>query len=642
MADVYEAVAPAAERVLSEEHREILEKGSNISPEIIKERGYYTLTREQAHKLIEMEVLSASAKRGTGWLAVPIYRPDLVKHGEIVRVEGVPLKQKYVWPTGLRLAIDVHPDSQVALHDPEAHIWVTEGIKKADALLTAARAAGLHVCVIALNGNYGWRSTVEKRKQISPDWQEFDLTDRKVYVFPDSDYRTNDMVARGWDECANFLAAKTGEAKTYVVVVPPNGPDKQGADDFLANGGTINDLLALAVSPSRSRKERYEDTEPTPLIVKSGWHLIEESKKGIPHLIHPLLPEASIMLVAGHSGSLKTWHLLQLVMDLATGKRWLDHPDLGIASTPVNSIYVNKEMSGTILGHRLGLMSRHPRYADMGEDELRDILSKRVFTVDEAILDLNSELQRDRLEEAIQENNAKVVVLDSFSMCWSGDENSNSEVGGFYAQMRGIIERTGTSFIPAHHLDKPQSGRSKNPIMFSIRGAGQLVQQADAALIFSKIDPATIEPDCKQIAIVHAKARTAVEIPSFVAQFEDHANVSVSMKYLSQYTASVGKSYEESGKDPKYLDAWILEKCRTQPSLKATASGLRTDNLINILSTHWEADNKGKLKGRPSSDTYKARLKALAESGDLVVTDESVTHGDLYRLPDDAPTEEKV
>jgi hypothetical protein len=531
-----------------------------------------------------------------------------------------------MWPTGDRTAIDIHISSIPFMDDPDTVFLVAEGIKKADAMLTAARREGLQVVVLALNGNWGWRSTVEGHKVACPDFMNLQLKDHKVYVIPDSDYRTNDQVARGWDECAKFIASKTGDTKTYIAVVPPDGLNKQGADDYLAKGGTLSELLTQAVSPARSKLERGGE-EPTPLVIKSGFHLIEESAKGIPHIVAPILPEASIMLVAGHSGTLKTWHMLSLVADLVLGKKWLDHPGFTLGSGPINCLYVNKEMSGIILGQRLKLMMKHERY-DADKEATEHALRTRLFTADEAILDLREQLQRDRLEEAIQENNIRMVVLDSFSMCWSGDENSNSEVGTFYNQMRGMIERTGASFLPVHHLDKPQGGRSKHPIMFSIRGAGQLVQQADAALILSKLDPATVEPDSKQIAIVHAKARTSVEMPTFVAQFQEHDGISVSMKYHSEYIESVGKSYEDS-KDPAYLDAWIMEYCRTATSMEPTASGMRDKHMISLMISTWAGE-----KGKPSDTTVKGRLKKLIESGEIELLEASTKQqGNLIRLP---------
>jgi RecA-family ATPase len=67
-------------------------------------------------------------------------------------------------------------------------------------------------------------------------------------------------------------------------------------------------------------------------LIKSAYTLIEEAVHDVPHLIQPLLPEEGIMVLAGHSGTYKTWHGLQLCLDGALGLPWLDHPDLSIRS----------------------------------------------------------------------------------------------------------------------------------------------------------------------------------------------------------------------------------------------------------------------------------------------------------------------
>lgn len=625
---IYEDVVPKSLRVLSDEHRKVLEEGSAISPDVIEQRGYYTLAMRDIIRLVQAEIINPLAQKGSSWMGIPILRPDSVKHGEIIRVWDSPLKQKYVWPTGARTAIDLHPMSFESLDAREHPIFITEGIKKADAILSAARREDIPCLVLALNGNYGWRSVVEGSKVVCPDFLDIPLTDRRVFIIPDSDYRSNDQVARGWDELANYLAAKTGDHRTFVAVVPPAGLEKQGADDYFVGGGTLAVLLGLAQSPKQATGTR--ESEPRPLLVRSATRLIEESGVRIPHLIEPLLPEQSIMLLAGHSGTLKTWHALSIVVDLAMGKRWLDHPDLGVMDKPVSCLYVNKEMSGIILGQRLRLLAKNERYS-ADPVALQDALDNRVFTVDEAILDLTSEVQRDRLEEAIVSNSVKVVVLDSLSMCWSGDENSNSEVGVLYGYLRGIIERTGVCFIIIHHLDKPQgNGKNRNNILFSIRGAGQLGQQADVALVMSRFDPAKAEPNTKQISIVHAKARTAQEIPSFISQFSENDGISISMAYHSQLAGAQEKSYVASGKDPKFLDGWIVEALRANgPMMPSTGIGLRLAELTTILLASWSSKEPP-----PRDGEIKKRLDALVSQGIMEITEKNSGRGNNYRFKD--------
>lgn len=633
---VYHDVAPPESRVLSDEHRTILEGESGIAPDVVEARGYYSLSRAQVIDLVEQEIYTPAVLKGDGWLAIPILRPDGQIHGEVLRVDNSPLKQKYAWPVGERNAVAIHPFSGDYLDDRTVSLLIAEGLKKADALLSAARREGIPVCVLAINGNYGWRATVDGNKIACPDFGDIPLNDRKVYIIPDSDYRSNDMVARGWDELGLYLASKSGDNRTQMVVVPPDGTKKQGADDYLAAGHSLDSLLGLAQSLTRAKSDKSD--EPTPLLVKTGARLIAESGEHIPYIIQPLLPEASIILIAGHSGTLKTWHTLAMGVDLAMGYNWLNHPGLTARSTPMNVLFVNKEMSGIILGQRLRLLVRNNRYSEPTED-IQYALDNRIFTTDEAILDLTKADQRDRLEEAIVINNIGFVVLDSLSMCWTGDENSNSEVGGLYMFLRGITERTHVAWGPVHHLDKPQgNAKYKHNILFTIRGAGQLGQQADAAIILNKFEVAgNNNPDIKHVSIIHAKARTAQEIPAFITEFNSGDGQSVSLKYYSDLSGAQEKEYTASGRDPAKLDEWILTTIRESSSMAVGAPGIRANQFAATAMTSWT----GEEKDRPRQMEIVKRLDALHRKGALVVLDSSTKGGKLYGLADmDGPKDE--
>jgi hypothetical protein len=613
----FEDVIPPADRVLDDEHRKILEAESGIAPDVIAQRGYYSPTADQIKQLVELEIVNPAALKATGWLAIPVYRPDGVKHGEVIRVFGTKLKQKYLWPTGSRNCVDIHPASMDYIDDRTAIVWITEGTKKADAILSAARREGIACIVLAINGNYGWRTTIEGGKVVSPDFQDIPLTDRKVYIVPDSDYRSNDNVARGFDDLSLYLVSKTGDHRTFLTLVPPKGRDKQGVDDYLAAGGTLDHLIGLAETPRFAATNHQPDN--IPLLVKSGMRLIEDAKDGIPHIITPLFPEGSILLMAGHTGTLKTWHAQSMMLDMAFGFKWLDNPSFTSVCGPINSLYINKEMSGIVLGQRLGLLSRHDRYQG-DKDLLRYNLENRIFSADEAILDMRDPTQRDRVEEAIIINDVKVVFLDSFSMTWTGDENSNSEVGAYYNHLRQITERTGVAWVLILHLDKPQ-GRAATPsqMVFSIRGAGQLVQQADAALILARFDPAAgLVPGEKQVSIYHAKARTDLEVEAFISSFQNPDGMNVGMKYLHPLKNAEERSYSIS-RDPTSLDKWLVNMALGMPEFRA--GGMRESQFISLVTSSWPKEDPHKI----SAEKLKARVKHLLEVGDLSAIDGGVS-----------------
>lgn len=621
----WELAAPPAERVLLEEHRLLLTNESGISEAVIRGRGYYSLTGSMIEQLIQLEVIVPSTLRATGWMGIPITRPDGVIHGEIIRVfGGLPGTMKYVWPTGVRNAIDVHPDALVDLIDPSIPLIVTEGIKKGDAIYSAAQSEGIRCVVLSLNGNYGWRVRSNGSSLASPDFMDIALTDRKVYIVPDSDYRTNDDVRAGWDGCATYLQSKTGDHRVYLVVVPPDGLEKQGADDYLAGGGNLQSLLGLAVSPRQALLD--EGTTRRPLLVKGGLRMITEAVDEIPHLITPILPERAILVMAGHSGTFKTWHALGLALDGAFGLPWIDHPGLVMRADPFTTLYVNKEMGGLVLASRLKTLARNERYR--GRSDYEHVLETRVLTTDEAELDLAQPTQRERLEEALLELSVQHVVLDSLSMCWTGDENSASEVGAFYSQLRGITERTGVSWTIIHHLLKPSASRNRLPAKFTVRGSGQIIQQADAAVILSPFNEDSGDPDRREVSIEPVKTRTDREPPAFVSRFQTNDGLFTSLTYASGLTEATAHAYTASHGDPSKFGAWISSELAQMPAMSPGSAGMRTRQLVSLLQSAWPVDQKQP----PSEDTIRRRLSDLVEGGTLELLDESKRHGNLYRF----------
>lgn len=637
---VWEEVAPAATRVLDDEHRHILEIESGIDADLIESRGYYSLTKRQVTLLVAQNVIAMSAVRADSWMGIPIWRPDGEKHGEIIRQFGGDAKFKYIWPTGLRLCLDVHPESLPYLNDTSVPALITEGIKKADAILSAARREGYPLVVLAANGCYGWRTNVDPGGSIaSPDFQDIPWVDRRVYVNSDSDYRTNNTVAQGWNACATYLSSKTGEHRTFLVVTPPAGIQKQGADDFLANGKSFGDLLEHAASPERAILD--QSGERAPLTLKSGLQLIDDAGDKIPHMVAPIIPEKSITLVAGHSGTYKTWHMAGLALDGAFGLPWLAHGGLTMEHGAFTTLYVNKEMSGIILGQRLKTLARNERYTS--NPDYRDIIQQRLRFTHDAELDLAQETQRDRLEDAIQDCAAKLVILDSLSMSWHGDENSSTEVGSLYAALRGIIERTECCFVLLHHLLKPPGGKpQKNPTVsqFAIRGSGQLYQQADACLLLDLYaSQSSLQADDeKLVTIHHLKARTSVELPAWVVKFRTNDGLFTSMDYLCRLSEAKAQAYAESGGDTNKLQDWIIEECYAMPAMLPGPGnpGFRTKQLHLMLQQAWNIPDKQ----APSDTTFYRQLQALVTAGRLELVEENKHLGNLYRLAEESDTEE--
>ena len=169
-------------KLLDECHEKMLIEESGISPEVIEARGYRTVNMKA-----ELKRLGFSENQcNPPGLLIPIYspigqisnyqyRPDRprIKNGKPV---------KYETPHNSHVTLDVPPLAREKLGDPSIPLFITEGIKKGDALVSRG------LCALALIGVWNWRGTNDRGgKTVLADWDYVALNGRQVYIVFDSD-----------------------------------------------------------------------------------------------------------------------------------------------------------------------------------------------------------------------------------------------------------------------------------------------------------------------------------------------------------------------------------------------------------------------------------------------------------------------
>ncbi len=190
-----------ASNLLAAHHRAMLEQGSGISPEKISDRGYFTVT----HKDDLRELGFADYQLRVPAMVIPVYgvdgrfrfyrirpddpRRDLQKPGKVV---------KYEQPSGTGVTIDVPRSAQPFLSDAGTRLWIVEGEKKADALVSRGE------CAVALLGVWSW-----KRDGLPlPEWDSIRLVGREVHVAFDSDAARKVEVQRALSALVGYLQAR--------------------------------------------------------------------------------------------------------------------------------------------------------------------------------------------------------------------------------------------------------------------------------------------------------------------------------------------------------------------------------------------------------------------------------------------------
>ncbi len=230
--------------LLLPQHAALL-RASSVSPEVANARGYRSLTTKADAERLGF----GRAQRNVPALLLPVWnvagevathqlRPD-----EPRWADGKPIR--YETPSRSRMALDVPPPARPWIGDPTRPLFITEGIRKADA------AVSRDLCCIALLGVWNWRGTnPEGGSTALPDWESIALNGREVYLAFDSDVMTKPAVYAALARLSAFLASRG--ARVRVVYLPPGaGGTKVGLDDFFATGGSVADLLALAADELR-------------------------------------------------------------------------------------------------------------------------------------------------------------------------------------------------------------------------------------------------------------------------------------------------------------------------------------------------------------------------------------------------------
>lgn len=222
-------------------HHQALIDASAISLEVAQARGYYSVTEPK-----ELAGKFGPSQRLAPALVIPVIsvygetafwqlRPD-----EPRVVKGRVLK--YESPAGAGMAIDVPPSTRPQLGNARGTLWITEGVRKADAL------ASIGLRAVALLGVWNWRGKGEDGGTTAlADWEAIALNDgRKVVICFDSDAYHTPGVHLATERLGRWLELRGAEV-AFVYLPPTEDGSKMGVDDYLAAGATKDDLLGRVV-----------------------------------------------------------------------------------------------------------------------------------------------------------------------------------------------------------------------------------------------------------------------------------------------------------------------------------------------------------------------------------------------------------
>lgn len=236
---------------LSEDHFQEIVVDSAILPEVAEARGYRTLTGTEEERA-ELEEFGFSAPIRDSddtypALLVPMRGADGSVRGVQLKparprvrtnAKGEPKPVKYETPKGASSVVDIPALSLERLREaPTTALWVTEGMKKVDALVSAGAAC------VGLQGVFNFRS----QHGMLGDWEDVPIKGRPAVICFDADAQGNRMVQLAMGRLGAWLKTRGASVVHYVVVPPKVGEtETKGVDDYLAAGGDLKGLFDVA------------------------------------------------------------------------------------------------------------------------------------------------------------------------------------------------------------------------------------------------------------------------------------------------------------------------------------------------------------------------------------------------------------
>ena len=216
---------------LSDSHLMMLTGESAINVDRITERGYQTITDASALAMLGF----APYQQRVPGLLIPIlapdgtiplhqYRPDSPRQKE--NKSGKLEIVKYETPKGAGMRLDVPPICRPALADPAVPIWITEGVKKGDALACAG------LCSVALLGVWNFKGRNDLGgTALLVDFDLIAWNGRAVRIVFDSDVMHKRPVQLAMERLTEIISRRG--ASVSAVYLPGGADRKVGVDDFL-------------------------------------------------------------------------------------------------------------------------------------------------------------------------------------------------------------------------------------------------------------------------------------------------------------------------------------------------------------------------------------------------------------------------
>lgn len=232
-------------------------------------------------------------------------------------------------------------------------------------------------------------------------------------------------------------------------------------------------------------------------------------------VVDKLVPHEGITILSGAPATFKTWLLLCMAIDIASGESFLGQ----FPCQQSNVLIIDEENNLRLLQERL-------RGMGVSQNLPIHFLSRKDFLVSNEAM-LNSVLK------ICKENDIGVVFIDSLVRINTSDENDSSQMSKVFKAISRFC-RDGITVIITHHERK--DGDMKSSAQNRLRGSSDISASVDAHISVRRD-----KNDKSKIVIEQAKLRGDIEMKPFEVSIEKIGDKTV-FQYLGEPLEKISKS----------------------------------------------------------------------------------------------------
>jgi len=221
------------------------------------------------------------------------------------------------------------------------------------------------------------------------------------------------------------------------------------------------------------------------------------------YIVDKFIATHTLNIVYGPPASMKSMLMADLCVHVVAGTDWLPCEGGGVIVKQSPVLWVDMDN---------GARRTDERFDAMGKvNSLPDDAPLYYVSMPNPHLIANNIESMLVLKEAIDETQAKIVVIDNLGLITGDVEENSARMATIMGNLREIAEITGCAIIIIHHARKGGAGQSRAGD--ALRGHSSIEASVDLALNVTR------EGDAKEIVIMSTKTR-GVDVPRLSANFE--------------------------------------------------------------------------------------------------------------------------